>query len=159
MLRLRKRGPPLVQSADARVYRAFMVSAFAGRHGTIDATLPRTHGLAATDTGRSTTGARPAATPSALPFASWFDLFNSWKNAVPLQGWSGLAGAERRLVHQQQRLRKSHRTSRCMPSLSAACALLQRRANEPTTDDHFAGYGGEDTLETYTSFPAALDHG
>jgi hypothetical protein len=53
-----------------------------------------------------------AASPSALTFASWLDLFTIWKDAVPLHARSRLAGAEGRLVHQQQRLRKSHRTSK-----------------------------------------------
>jgi 23S rRNA (adenine-N6)-dimethyltransferase len=122
MLRLRKRGPPLVQSADARGYRDFMVSVFAGRHGTIDATLRALMGSRRARRVETQLALDRAASPSALTFASWLDLFNIWRDTAPLPARSGLAGAERRLVHRQQRLRKSHRTSRFSnPTLVIEC--------------------------------------
>jgi hypothetical protein len=99
-----------------------MVSVFAGRHGTIDATLRVLMGSRRARRVEAQLALDRAASPSALTFASWLDLFTIWRDAVPLQARSGLAGAERRLVHRQQRLRKSHRTSRFSnPTLVVEC--------------------------------------
>jgi hypothetical protein len=111
MLRLHKRGPPLVPSAQAGMYRDFVVSVFAGRHRLVRDTLGALVGWQRAR--RVMAGLRldPAATPSEVSFACWLDVFALFKAAAK-QGMSpGVAGAERRLLRQQRRLRKPHRTS------------------------------------------------
>jgi 23S rRNA (adenine-N6)-dimethyltransferase len=111
MLRLQKRGPPLVPSADTRPYRDFVVSVFAGRHGSVRDALRDLVGWQRARRVMAGLGLDPAATPSEVSFACWLDLFELFKAAAPQRMPSGVAGAERRLVRQQRRLRKPHRTS------------------------------------------------
>jgi 23S rRNA (adenine-N6)-dimethyltransferase len=112
MLRLRKRGPPLVRSADAVMYRDFVVSVFAGRHGLVRDSLRDLVGWQRARRVMAGLGLDPAATPSEVSFACWRDLFDLFRAAAAQRTLSGVVGAERRLVRQQRRLRKPRRTSR-----------------------------------------------
>jgi Ribosomal RNA adenine dimethylase len=82
ILRLQKRGPPLVPSAHAGMYRDFVVSVFAGRHRLVGDTL---HALVGWQRARRVVaglGLDPAATPSEVSFACWLDLFELFKAAA-----------------------------------------------------------------------------
>ena len=82
MLRLRKRGPPLVPAADAGTYRDFVVSVFAGRHGSVRNSLRDLVGWQPARRVTAGLGLDPAATPSEVSFACWLDLFELFKAAA-----------------------------------------------------------------------------
>jgi 23S rRNA (adenine-N6)-dimethyltransferase len=103
MLRLRKRGPPLVRRVDERRYRDLVVAVFTARRLSVLDTL---RGLVGSRRARRL-GLDPSSTPSELAFERWLDLFETLKSTPAV-----FAGAERRLLHQQRRLRKVHRTRR-----------------------------------------------
>lgn len=110
MLRLRKRGPPLVGKMDRQLFRNFVVylfthwqpagvnpltNLFSGRQY---AALERTLGIDLT------------ARPTSFTLAQWLRLFERLK-AVGNPTAPGLvAGSEQRLMRQQARLEKRHRT-------------------------------------------------
>jgi 23S rRNA (adenine-N6)-dimethyltransferase len=109
MLRLRKRGPPLVAPEHAQVYRDFVVGVFTARTSSVGQSLKLLFG--------KQLGARLAqrlcvadATPSQTRPSEWVELFAA---AIRILGdelkWR-VAHSERRLQKQQVRLCKVHRT-------------------------------------------------
>ncbi len=111
MLRLRKRGPPLVQLTDARLYRDFVVSMFTTHHSSVLESLRQLVGSRRARRVAAHAGLDPMATPSEIAFECWLDVFKTLHGASALHTQGPLAGAERRLMRQQRRLRKLHRTS------------------------------------------------
>jgi 23S rRNA (adenine-N6)-dimethyltransferase len=109
MLRLRKRGPPLIEPADAGLYRDFAVHAFTAwqpslRRALADLFSPRQlHGAARL-------GIDLDATPTAVPFEQWLALFAYFKRVADPRAMRRVRGAEARLRQQQAVLRKVHRT-------------------------------------------------
>jgi 23S rRNA (adenine-N6)-dimethyltransferase len=111
MLRLHKRGPPLVQLADAQVYRDFVVSMFTAHQSSVLGSLRRLVGSLRARRVATHAGLDPLATPSQVAFDCWLEVFNTLKRASALHTQGMLSGAEGRLMRQQRRLRKVHRTS------------------------------------------------
>jgi 23S rRNA (adenine-N6)-dimethyltransferase len=110
MLRLRKRGPPLVPAAGARAFRDFVVYGFTAwqpslYRALVDMLGPRRSRRIAHDVGLD-----PAAAPTAVPFAQWLALFDAFDRLDDARARRLIAGAERRLERQQAGLRKCHRT-------------------------------------------------
>src|SRR5947209_6505600 len=128
---LQKRGPPLVPSAHAGMYRDFVVSVFAGRHRLVRDTLRALVGWQRARRVVAGLGLDPAATPWEVSFACWLDLFELFKAAARQRMPSGVAGAERRLLRQQRRLRKPHRTS----SWSSSRTVIECRPPPLTVGD------------------------
>ena len=110
MLRLHKRGPPLVQIADAQLYRDFVVSMFTARQRSVVESLRRLVGSLRARRVAAHAGLDPLATPSEIAFDCWLEVFNTLNRSSALHTRGTLAGAERRLMRQQRRLRKVHRT-------------------------------------------------
>lgn len=109
MLRLRKRGPPLVRQHDARHYRDFVTYCFTARRPHLRATL---EALFCRRSGRSIVvevGIGAQDTPSILRFDQWLALFDALK-ATGNEATALIAKAERRLRTQQRGLKKVHRT-------------------------------------------------
>lgn len=110
MLRLRKRGPPLVSQHDRQSYRDFTTYAYT--HWRAAHRNP----LSSIFTGRQLheierdLGHPILHSPSALTIADWLRLFDHAKTFADAQAVAHMAGSERRLVRQQSRLRKTHRT-------------------------------------------------
>jgi 23S rRNA (adenine-N6)-dimethyltransferase len=109
MLRLRKRGPPLVEHHRRRLYRDFVVTGFTAWRPWIGAALERRLGarvahrlLAAVEVDRDRR-------PSDVPFAVWVRLFELFSHLPPALHHR-VAGAGDRLARQQRRLQKRHRT-------------------------------------------------
>ena len=110
MLRLRKRGPPLVGEMDRELFRNFVVYLFthwqpAGANpltnlfpGRQYAALERTLGIDLT------------ARPTSLTFAQCLRLFERLKVVGNPTAPGLVAGSEQRLMRQQARLEKRHRT-------------------------------------------------
>lgn len=111
MLRLRKRGPPLVPATGARAFRDFAVYGFTAWQPSLYRVLadllgPRQSRRVARDAGLD-----PAAPPTAVPFAQWLALFDAFDHLDDARARRLVAGAERRLQRQQAGLRKCHRTT------------------------------------------------
>ena len=110
MLRLRKRGPPLVGEMDRPFFRNFVVYLFthcqpAGANpltnlfpGRQRAVLERSLGIDLT------------ARPTSLTLAQWLRLFERLKVVGNPTAPGLVAGSEQRLMRQQARLEKRHRT-------------------------------------------------
>jgi 16S rRNA A1518/A1519 N6-dimethyltransferase RsmA/KsgA/DIM1 with predicted DNA glycosylase/AP lyase activity len=109
MLRLRKRGPPLVAPEHAQVYRDFVVEVFSARRSSVGQSVKRLLG--------KRLGPRLArrfrmadATPSQTRPSEWVELFAATIGMLGDELKWRVAHAERRLQKQQVRLSKVHRT-------------------------------------------------
>lgn len=109
MLRLRKRGPPLVRREDAQAYRDLVVTGFTAWRPTIGAALARPLGPRAARRLLDAADLDPALRPSQVPIDAWLRLFGAFIG-MPEALRVRVAGAEARLRRQQARLQKEHRT-------------------------------------------------
>jgi 23S rRNA (adenine-N6)-dimethyltransferase len=109
MLRLRKRGPPLVAYEHRQLYRDFVITIFTAWLPSVGESLARVVGARVAH--RLLTDARldPDRRPSEVAFAGWLDLFDRF-SSLPAAIRIRVAGAEDRLARQQRRLQKRHRT-------------------------------------------------
>lgn len=109
MLRLRKRGPPLVERRNRQLYRDFAVTCFTTWRPSIGGALGRPLGTRVAHRLLADVGLDRARRPSDVPFAMWLRLFEHFSQLPPALHLR-VAGAEARLSRQQQRLQKRHRT-------------------------------------------------
>jgi 23S rRNA (adenine-N6)-dimethyltransferase len=108
MLRLHKRGPPLVPAKHAQVFRDFATVAFTSRNTTLPGCLARLVGPQRARRVAAGVGLREMV-PSGLAPERWVELFEAvMACAAHDLGWR-VAGAERRLRFQQRQLHKIHR--------------------------------------------------
>jgi 23S rRNA (adenine-N6)-dimethyltransferase len=129
MLRLRKRGPPLVGPEHAQMYRDFVVEVFTARTDSVGQSLRLLLG--------KQLGARLAqrfcmadATPSQTRPSEWVELFAAARRIVGDELTWRVAHAERRLKEQHRRLRKDHRTrARHLRPPPGACNGRSRKGN------------------------------
>jgi len=110
LLRLRKRGPPLVPPKHAQFYRDFVVHLFTDRHRSTLESLGRALGARRARRLAARIQLDPGATPSALAFERWLELFNVVASDSASGAGQAVVGAELRLRRHQRRLRKVHRT-------------------------------------------------
>jgi 23S rRNA (adenine-N6)-dimethyltransferase len=109
MLRLRKRGPPLVATSKRALYRDFVVACFTAWRPSITAALDRALGARAALELLRQADVGGGAKPSEVPFIGWLELFAAFAR-MPDEVTQRVVGAEQRLRAQQKRLRKIHRT-------------------------------------------------
>jgi 16S rRNA A1518/A1519 N6-dimethyltransferase RsmA/KsgA/DIM1 with predicted DNA glycosylase/AP lyase activity len=109
MLRLRKRGPPLVAHQHRRLYRDFVVTGFTAWRPSIGGALERRLGPRVTHRLLAAVELEPDRRPSDVPFAMWLRLFETFSR-LPAAVRGRVAGAEDRLSRQQRRIEKRHRT-------------------------------------------------
>ena len=109
MLRLRKRGPPLVAREHAQMYRDFVVQVFTARTRSVNESMKLLLG--------KRLGARLAqrlcvadATPSQTRPSEWVEIFAGALRLIGDELKWRVAHAERRLQEQHRRLHKVHRT-------------------------------------------------
>ena len=109
MLRLHKRGPPLLGATHAQLFRDFVVCLFNGRSPSLGKRLSRLLGW---HRGRRLARALDVsdAMPSCVPPSRWLELFNATVNLTGDELRWRVGDAERRLRRQQCRLQKLHRT-------------------------------------------------
>lgn len=110
LLRLRKRGPPLVSATDAQAFRDLVVYAFTAWQPTLRATfapLIDTRTLRRIERGAEFDFKQ---SPTAVPFPAWLDLFGALRDAADAHATRAIRGAEDRLQRQQAGLDKIHRT-------------------------------------------------
>ena len=109
MLRLRKRGPPLVARSERQLYRDFVVACFTAWQPSIGDALARIFASRVAQRLLAQVDLDPRLRPTTVRFASWLELFRAVAQ-LPLAARSRLDGAERRLRAQQAHLQKRHRT-------------------------------------------------
>lgn len=110
MLRLKKRGPPLVANDQAQWYRDVVTAISTSWQPTIAVALTKLIGRSPADALARQTGLDLDRPPMLLPFPNWLALFNALAAVPRLRRVSHIHGAEQRLREQQQRLQKVHRT-------------------------------------------------
>lgn len=110
MLRLRKRGPPLVSNMERQYFRDFVVYVFTHWQPTSD------HPLKALFTHQQLTYIRReldfeiCMSPTALTIEHWLSLFGHLKKVGGGHARQVISGSEQCLLRQQRRLQKIHRT-------------------------------------------------
>jgi 23S rRNA (adenine-N6)-dimethyltransferase len=109
MLRLRKRGPPLLTPADRQLYRDFVIACFTAWRPSISTALGRRLGGQVASRLLADTQLDPRLRPREVPFADWLRLFDAFSR-LPSAVRNQVSGAEVRLSDQQRHLRKRHRT-------------------------------------------------
>jgi 23S rRNA (adenine-N6)-dimethyltransferase len=110
LLRLRKRGPPLLVDADGQLYRDFVSACFTAWQPTVGAALGRVLGRRPAAGVVAIAGVDAGARPTATSFPAWLRLFRAFLTAGGPAARQAVAGAEARLRRQQAGLRKRHRT-------------------------------------------------
>jgi 23S rRNA (adenine-N6)-dimethyltransferase len=110
MLRLRKRGPPLVRRADRQCFRDFVVYSFTTWRPTLSDILKGIFTRQQLQHMRKELDIDPDATPTSLTFEQWLKIFECFKNVGNRQARHAIMGSEKRLKQQQKRLQKVHRT-------------------------------------------------
>lgn len=127
MLRLRKRGPPLVRSSEGHLYRDFVTACFTAWRPTLGAALARVLGPRSATILLRQVSLDPARPPSSVPFSEWLKLFRAFARS-PVQVRCRVAGAERHLGAQQAHVRKRHRTRVPRDDLLARAEVRRRRS-------------------------------
>jgi 23S rRNA (adenine-N6)-dimethyltransferase len=109
LVRLHKRGPPLVAANDAQAYRDFVVACFVSWRPSVGEALRQLIGSGRASRALTRAEIDPAARPSALSFPDWLELF---RRAVELDHRvrTAFSGAEQRLRRRQRRIQRVHRT-------------------------------------------------
>ena len=110
MLRLRKRGPPLISRADSQTFRDLVTYLFTAWQPSLRTTLKSLLGPRALKDVERRLGIRLDAPPSAMPPGQWICLFQCLRHTAETRAWRTIAGSEHRLTRQQAGLHKLHRT-------------------------------------------------
>ena len=110
MLRLRKRGPPLIEPNEAGLYRDFVTHTFTAWQKTVRDALDRALGTGAMKQIERDTGIDLGRLPTAVPFEEWLALFVGFRSLGEGRGRRAVSGAKERLRGQQAGLVKVHRT-------------------------------------------------
>ncbi len=112
MLRLRKRGPPLVRNADTQHFRNFVTYVFTAWKPTLVSTLKSIFTGQQLKYIQRELGIELDGTPTSLSFEQWLTLFGYFKIVANKQAWQTILGSEKQLIQQQSGLQKIHRTRR-----------------------------------------------
>ena len=110
MLRLRKRGPPLVSGSDMQLFRDFVVYAFTAWQPSLGGTFRGILSRRQLQQIAGSVGFDPDATPTSLRFEQWLSLFYHFKSVAGVQARQAILGSEHRLRRQQAGIMKIHRT-------------------------------------------------
>ncbi|MDP9245190.1 MAG: rRNA adenine N(6)-methyltransferase family protein [Chloroflexota bacterium] len=109
LVRVRKRGPPLVPARESQIYRDFIAAIFTAWRPTIGSSIADRIGARAARRLLATAGVDPHSKPSAVSQASWLALYERFARLDPALR-AHVAGAEVRLRSQQSHLTRRHRT-------------------------------------------------
>lgn len=110
MLRLRKRGPPLLTSDETGLFRDLVSYGFTAWRPSVASSLDHLVGRTRTCQLLEAVGLPPDAPPRQVPFEVWLGLVQSLTAGDRARLTSRLAGAAQSLRQQQQSLRKIHRS-------------------------------------------------
>lgn len=133
MVRMQKRGPPLVLPPDAPLYRDFVVSAFTTREAVVASSLRRVLGPRVATRLLRDAGIDERRALSEIALAAWLQLFRQFSE-LPAELKGGVQGAEARLRRLQRRLRKIHRTRVPRDALGRQHSQLGARSDEGWQD-------------------------
>lgn len=112
MLRLRKRGPPLVRHTDRQYFRDFIVHCFINWRSTQGSPLSRLFTRHQCKHIHHALGIDLHRRQTSLSFEQWLSLFTYFKAVANERVRRFIDGSEKRLVQQQHGLQKIHRTRR-----------------------------------------------
>lgn len=110
MLRIQKRGPPLLAPHERQFYRDVVVACFVARQPTIELTLRDILSRRQSRQALLQSGVEPDATPSSISFPQWLQLYRAIACLGGTLARAVVAGSEARLRRQQAHLQKRHRT-------------------------------------------------
>lgn len=110
LLRLRKRGPPLLPEGAAHAYRDFVTYGFTAWQPSLRRAYAQVFGAGAVAYLGRQAGIDLDVPPTALAFGQWLALFRRFQECGGREMQQRVHGAETRLREQQARLQKSHRT-------------------------------------------------
>jgi 23S rRNA (adenine-N6)-dimethyltransferase len=110
MLRLRKRGPPLIHGSERQLFRDFVVYGFTARQPCLASTFKDIFTPQQFKHLGRKLGFGLDATPTALRFEQWLELFDYFKRMSNAQALQVVSGSEKRLRRQQATLEKMHKT-------------------------------------------------
>ena len=110
MLRLRKRGPPLVQHADRQYFRDFIVHCFTNWRSAQGSSLSILFTRQQRKYIHHVLGIDLHGRQTSLSFEQWLSLFDYFKTVANEQARRLVVGSEKRLAKQQDGLQKIHRT-------------------------------------------------
>ncbi len=110
MLRLRKRGPPLLAPEEAQAYRDFVVHCFIAWRPTLADTLAALVGPRRGRESLLDVGVDPGTGPAGVRVKQWLEVFARFTDVSAGRARGSVLGAEGRLRERQARLRKVHRT-------------------------------------------------
>ncbi len=109
LMRMRKRGPPLIEHRDGALYRDLVAYLFTAWQPTIRQALQKALGRQTVYSLERKAGNALSTPPSQLSPEQWAELFTFCLDARP-RIRAELAGTEARLRSRQAKLTKSHRT-------------------------------------------------
>jgi 23S rRNA (adenine-N6)-dimethyltransferase len=131
LLRMAKRGPPLIGGDEEQAYRRLTSAVFTAWESTISGALHRLGGRAWANRVLDLAGADGEAAPSEVSPAAWVPLFRAHQRLPSDRVEDRLREAERRRVRQQNGKIKRHRpgmpASGPGPPLQAANSCCERR--------------------------------
>lgn len=110
MLRLRKRGPPLVSHNEMSLFRDFVIYSFTSPQPSVRRTFK---GLFTPNQFRLLCKSMDSnfdVIPTSLDFEQWLCIFDCFKRIAGTRAIDTIRGSEMRLRHQQAKLEKMHRT-------------------------------------------------
>lgn len=110
LLRLRRRGSPLLAPCEAQRYRDLVISCFTTWRPTLYEGLCPLCGAHRCEAIWRQLRLSRAATPTSLSSGQWLEIFRRLAGADAAPLWPRVAGAEQRLREQQAGLRKINRT-------------------------------------------------
>lgn len=110
MLRLRKRGPPLLMRSELPLFRDFVVYSFTTPQPCLKSTLKGLFTSGQLKQLSKSLDLDVNATPTSLHLGQWLCLFDAFKRVATAQAMQTVLGSEKRLRQQQARLEKMHRT-------------------------------------------------
>jgi len=110
MLRLRKRGPPLIHGSERQMFRDFVVYGFTARQPCLASTFKNVFTPQQFKHLGRKLGFELDVTPTAVRFEQWLELFDYFKRMSNAQALQVVSGSEKRLRRQQATLEKMHRT-------------------------------------------------
>jgi 23S rRNA (adenine-N6)-dimethyltransferase len=109
MVRMRKRGPPLVAARDAQLYRDLIVALFTSWTPNLGAAASQVFGGRVSRRLLDAAHIDASSSVSAVALPGWLRLFGRFA-LLPAVIRSSVAGAEQRLRQRQRRLERIHRT-------------------------------------------------
>jgi 23S rRNA (adenine-N6)-dimethyltransferase len=110
MLRLRKRGPPLIKGSDRQLFRDFVVYGFTTWRSSLRSIFKGVFTSQQIKRAERQVGFDANATPTSIQFEQWLKLFDYFKFVGDVCAIQTVLGSERRLRQRQEVLEKVHRT-------------------------------------------------